>query len=362
MQVLSCKSQVVETLISRFTYFTYNLQPTTYNSTKMKIIIRLPNWLGDVVMSTAFISAVKQLYPDALVDVIIKQELSSIASLIPGLNAVHPFAKPNHNGLSGVYRFGKKLKSEKYDLFFNLPSSLSSLVLAWATGAKKKIGFATEGGFFMLNKAFKKYPHTHRVDGYTSLLEHFTGKIIVDKRVKLYVDDSGLQKKNVVINFNSEAVSRRMPLDKGIRIINVLTQSFADTTFTFIGSLKESSFVEQVINGTENKERLENQAGRTDLIDLSNLLASSAVLLSTDSGPAHLANSLGTPVVVLFGAGNENQTAPYNKQNLTVLRSGKLSCEPCQRNTCELYGIPECMRLIDELRIIDALKLYLPHA
>jgi heptosyltransferase-2 len=52
----------------------------------MKILVRLPNWLGDVVMSTAFVGAVKQLYPDAQVDVIIKKELSAIASLIPGIN------------------------------------------------------------------------------------------------------------------------------------------------------------------------------------------------------------------------------------------------------------------------------------
>jgi len=93
----------------------------------MKILIRLPNWLGDVVMSTAFVNAVGQLYPDAQIDVIIKKELSNIAPLIPGLTRIHPFSKQEFSGLSGVYRFGKKLKSEKYDLFFNLPQSLSSL-------------------------------------------------------------------------------------------------------------------------------------------------------------------------------------------------------------------------------------------
>jgi glycosyltransferase involved in cell wall biosynthesis len=103
----------------------------------MKILIRLPNWLGDVVMSTAFVNAVGQLYPDAQIDVIIKKELSNIASLIPGLTRIHPFSKQEFSGLGGVYRFGKKLKAEKYDLFFNLPQSLSSLVMAWATSEQK---------------------------------------------------------------------------------------------------------------------------------------------------------------------------------------------------------------------------------
>src|SRR6185312_6407649 len=107
----------------------------------MKILIRLPNWLGDVVMSTAFVSAVRQFYPDAQVDVIIKKELGGIASLIPGINKVHLFSKQEYPALSGVYRFGKTLQAEKYDLFFCLPASLSSAVMGWATKAKKRIGF-----------------------------------------------------------------------------------------------------------------------------------------------------------------------------------------------------------------------------
>jgi len=329
----------------------------------MKILIRLPNWLGDVVMSTAFIAAVKELYPGAHVDVIIKKELNSIATLIPGLHTIHPFSKQENKGLLGVYRFGKKLKSEKYDLFFNLPTSLSSLVMALATGSKKRIRFGKEGGFFMLTNSYKKPVNVHRVDEYISLLEQFTGKPVISKQVKLAVNNSEQTDKNtVIINFNSEAESRRMPVDKGRAIINLLTKTFTGTTFTFIGSPKEAAFIEQVIEGAENKERIKNLAGKTDLIGLCSLLAASTAVLTTDSGPAHLANSVGAPVVVLFGAGNEYNTAPYNQQNLTVLRYGKLSCEPCVKNTCELYGIPKCMQLIDELQIINTLSVYLPHA
>jgi ADP-heptose:LPS heptosyltransferase len=135
----------------------------------MKILIRLPNWLGDVVMSTAFVAAVRQLYPDAQVDVIIKKELSNIAPLISGLSQIHPFSKQEFSGLTGVYRFGKKLQSEKYDLFFNLPQSLSSLVMGWATSAKKRIGFGKESGFFLLTNSYKKPVNVHRVDEYVSL-------------------------------------------------------------------------------------------------------------------------------------------------------------------------------------------------
>lgn len=329
----------------------------------MKILVRLPNWLGDVVMSTAFITAVKELYPESSIDIIIKKELSGIAALIPGLKAIHSFSKAEYKGLSGVYKFGKQLRTEKYDLFFNLPNSLSSAVMAFATRAKKRVGFGKEGGFFLLTKSFKKPADVHRVDEYVSLLEQFTGKTISKKQVSLSVKPpSQINNNRVLINFNSEAESRRMPVDKAKIIINRLTGTFKNATFTFIGAPKESSFIETIIAGVDNTDRIENMAGKTSLAGLTELMAGSALMLTTDSGPAHLANGVGLPVIVLFGAGNEHNTAPYNKQNLTVLRYGKLECEPCVKNTCELYGIPKCMELLDELLIINTMSVYLPHA
>ena len=328
----------------------------------MKILVRLPNWLGDVVMASAFVAAVKKLYPGAIVDVLVKKELQSIASLITGVTIIYPFSKQEYKGLKGAYIFGKKLRDEQYDLFFNLPASLSSLVMGWATRAKNRIGFAGEGGFFLLTNAYKKPLNVHRVDEYLYLVEQYTGKTISERQVKLHINKHGQRDNNrVLVNFNSEASSRRMPVDKAKTIINLLTNTFTGTMFTLIGSAKEAAFVDQMIDGAENADRIENLAGKTDLVSLMNLMGSSAAILTTDSGPAHLANSVGIPTIVLFGAGNEHNTAPYNKQNLTVIRYGKLSCEPCVKNTCRLYGVPKCMQLLDELQIINALSLYLLH-
>jgi len=168
----------------------------------MKILIRLPNWLGDVVMSTAFIAAVKQLYPDAHIDVIIKKELHGIATLIPGLTQIHSFSKQEYPGLGGAYRFGKNLRSEKYDLFFTLPDSISSATMGWASNTKKRIGFGKEGGFFLLTKVCKKPTNIHRVEEYIALLEQFTGKEIDNPQVSLNVKVNKSNIKRVLINLN----------------------------------------------------------------------------------------------------------------------------------------------------------------
>jgi lipopolysaccharide heptosyltransferase II len=328
----------------------------------MKILIRLPNWLGDVVMSTAFVKSVKQLYPDAAIDVIIKKELSGIAALIPDLKKIHSFSKQDYPGLNGVFKFGKTLRSEKYDLFFCLPDSLSSAVMGWATGAKKRLGFGKEGRFFLLTKSYKKPLNLHRTDEYLSLLEQFANKKITERSVRLDTKEIERQDNLVVVNFNSEATSRRMPLDKGKQLISVLTNTFKTTKFIVVGSPKEKEYVDELLSEAGNNEQLKNYAGKTNLEGLCNLMASARALLTTDSGPAHLGNALGVSTIVLFGAGNEHNTAPYNKERLTILRAGKLECEPCVRNTCKLYGIPKCMQLLDEMEIVNALSFYLNHA
>ncbi len=328
----------------------------------MKILIRLPNWLGDVVMSTAFIGAVQQLYPDSTLDVIIKKELSGIAELIPGINTINSFSKSEYSGLSGVYRYGKKLKSERYDLFFCLPDSLSSAVMGWATKAKKRIGFRKEGRNFLLTNSYKRPSELHRADEYVALLELYSDKKIADRAVKLASDEKPARENLVVLNFNSEAVSRRMPLDKGKQLLQTLTTTFKNVRFAMVGSPKEKEFIDELLTDALHGDRIENFAGKTNLKGLCEIMASAKAVLTTDSGPAHLANSLGTPTIVLFGAGDERNTAPYNQQHLHVIRAGKLECEPCVRNTCKLYGIPKCMQLLDEMKIINALSFYLHHA
>jgi ADP-heptose:LPS heptosyltransferase len=328
----------------------------------MKIVIRLPNWLGDLVMATAFVEATRQLYPDDVIDVIIKKELSSIAPMIEGINKIHIFSKQEYPGLGGVLRFGKTLRDEQYDIFFNLPASISSAVMAWGTRAKKRVGFTQEGGIFLLTNAYKKPTDVHHVDKYLTILEQFTGKAVTDKHVWLNAEKPADEPHRVLVNFNSEASSRRMPLDKGKHMINTLTANFPKTTFTFIGSPKEKEYVVQLLDGLDNADRLENITGTTNLPQLSTIMACSNVILTTDSGPAHLANGVGAPSIVLTGAGNEHYTAPYNTKDMYIVRYGKLECEPCGRNVCKLYGVPKCMLGLDEAEIINIMSKYINHA
>ena len=95
-----------------------------------------------------------------------------------------------------------------------------------------------------------------------------------------------------------------------------------------------------------------NLVGKTSLLELIDLIAAAAVVVSCDTGPMHLAVALGKPLVALFGPSDERRTGPYRG---TVIRA-KLDCAPCSRKTC---AVPTCMEAIRPEDVLQALDAHL---
>jgi len=319
----------------------------------MNILIRLPNWLGDMVMSTAFVQAVKNEYPHAAIDLVAKKGIDFLLDYFPAHDKCFIFSKDEYKGFGGARKFGKMIASQKkYDIFFCLPDSFSSAIMGQAIAAKQRVGFKKELRSVFLTNSYTKQKNLHRVEEYVDLLKQFSKKEIAVPPVKLQLP--GAKKTNtVVININSEAVSRRLPKEKAVSIITAVRNKI-NNEIILVGSNKEAAFVEEVFNALSDKTNISSKAGNTSLPELMQLFAGSAALLTTDSGPAHVANALAVHTIVLFGAGNEKNTAPYNKSNRTIIRLGQLACEPCVSNTCKLYGVPQCLVRLDENIIVSA--------
>ena len=311
------------------------------NSQPQKILVRLPNWLGDMVMSVGFIRQLPHYFPHCEVSVIVKKGLEGLLPYFPPTVHRFVFSKEEYKGLRGIWRFGRNIKQqERFDLFFCLPDSFSSAWMGLATGAKKRIGYRKELRNLLLTDASIKPKGVHRVEEYIALLQQFTGQPPYGIEVKL--EHPFAKGGHMVVNVNSEAQSRRLPLPKAVEVISELQKNTASTIY-LIGAPKEKPFIDAVCQQLPSIERMENVAGKTSFPELISLLARARYMLTTDSGPAHLANALGTPTLVLFGAGNENNTAPYNAGWNTVVRLGKLPCEPCLKNVCVKYQTPQCL-------------------
>lgn len=323
----------------------------------MKILVRLPNWLGDMVMSVGFLKQLEEAFPGAEISVIVKEGLQSLLSFFPNTKHHFVFSKKKYGGPKGAYDFGKMIAAnEKFDIFFCLPDSLSAALMGFATGVKIRTGYRKELRNVFLTKSFIKRKNIHRVEEYNDLLNLFLNRKPLPVSVRLSSD--GNANSQIIVNINSEASSRRLPIEKAISLINTLRIRM-NNEIVLTGSPVEKKIVDDVYSLLDDKKGIINLAGKTTLHELADLISHAQLVLSTDSGIAHLGNAFGLHTIVLFGAGDENKTAPYNKENLTVIRLGELSCEPCENNVCKRFGTPKCLTLLHNQRITDEVLKHL---
>lgn len=320
----------------------------------MRILVRLPNWLGDMVMSAAFLQAVENCFAGDEVSVIVKKGLADLLPFFPPTAHRFVFDKKEYAGLTGAWRFGKEIKAtERFDLFLCLPDSFSSAAMGAATGATTRVGYRGQGRAFLLTEGFDKPQGLHRVEEYLCLLEEYTGHQAKTKAVRLQHNFS--RGEHIVVNINSEAQSRRLTVTKAVETITAVRNVFTQP-IVLMGAPGEADFVNAVLSALPHKDGITSVAGQTSLPGLVELLATAQGVLTTDSGPAHLANALGTPTVVLFGAGREANTAPYNNKQLQTIRLAGLPCEPCVKNVCTRFSTPQCLERLNVGKMTAALQ------
>jgi len=193
----------------------------------------------------------------------------------------------------------------------------------------------------------------HRAEEYLNLLRHYYGKPTTVEHIQLQsagqLPDkfpASANKPIVVLNFNSEAQSRRMPVEKAVKLTKAL-QAELEAHFVLISGPKEREHCQAIERAVGP---VINLAGETGLLDLATVLSNAQLTISTDSGPAHLANAMGCPTLVFFGAGDPNNTAPFNTDLLRV-QKGAHACECPLSNKCQ-YDHPPCMTSLSEKEVM----------
>ena len=326
-------------------------------------------------MSLPFFDALHTYFPQSRVDIIARPSIQDVFLQHPAVYKIHPFLKSQTQGLPKLFQYGRALqKGEHYDVFFTLAPSFSSALIGYGVGSCFRIGYAGEGRSLLLTHRISPTPGIHRVQLYYHLFEHFYSFWKRQTALASKVNDSQetyphrlhfpfsteedsaifLSKETgtqyIVFNVNSEAQSRRLPLEKwtalGNRLLNDNTQKWK---IVFIGTVAEQSRVRKVMQEIEPSEALLDFSGKTSLRQLARLLHDVDIVLSNDSGPMHLANAVGTPVVTFFGAGDPAETGPFNSQNALVINK-HVTCSPCVKNQCRFPTV-RCLEqiTIDEL-------------
>lgn len=327
---------------------------------QIKILVRAPNWLGDIVMSAGFFSKLAEAFPLGRIDVVVTQAFADVVRRYPGVLRVHPFSKKKFRGPLGIFRFARQnLSAASYDLFFCLPDSFSSALMGWFSGSRKRIGYRGDLRSLLLSHAYPKPRNLHRVQQYAFLLKEYTHDPLQNLSVRMAwpaagasagIDTAG-HRVQILLHPNSEAESRRLPLEMAVELVNALIDRY-DCRVLFSGTVKDRWYVDSLRQRLRHPQNTQDLTGQTSIGELAKLMSTVDLVISTDSGPAHLANSLGARLIVLWGPADIHETAPYESTGLSIVCAPALACQPCIKNRCRNATL-NCLRKIDLQDVLD---------
>ncbi len=357
----------------------------------MKILIIKPSSLGDVIHALPFLHSLKQSFPDSQVDWVISSSLKGIIEDNPLINNLILLNKDSWKSikklpgtLSELVSLRKTLKSRRYDMVIDLQGLLRSGLIAFSTPTTLTAGFADarEGSRFFYDNKVKVSKNLHAVDKCLEVAKsvgarvnktHFPLHINSETKNRVIALVENI-KDYIVIVPSARWTSKRWPAEKFALLISklstpcIIAGSKGDSRIagkilkqlsliTKQGSISSGAKAAAYISGVQSK-RVINLCVKTDLKELTAIIAGAKAVVSNDSGPMHIAAALGKPVIAVFGPTDPEKTGPYGWQknnSLRVIRT-KVPCSPCRKRSCNEMI---CMDNIHVKSVLNALNAVL---
>jgi heptosyltransferase-2 len=327
----------------------------------MNIGIFLPNWLGDLVMATPMLRAVRRHFgKEARLIGIMRPYL---ADVLAGTNwfdeqwYFHPKAKQDsHRHWTLIHR----MRRTHIDMALLLPNSLRTALLARLGGAKERIGYSRYGRGPLLTKKVE-LPRCHgrvgdgpMVDYYLKIAEAIgcppesrrleLATLPEDERTADYVwSRLALRPDNRVVTLNSgssNGAARFWPSEYFAALAQRIATELNYDCLVMCGP-KERALAKEIVKLADHPRVFSMADQPLDLGTSKACIRRSQMMVSTDSGPRHVAAAFGKPVVTLRGP-----TLPIVSENPTVQAIDmrlELDCIGCQNRVCPL-GHQKCMR------------------
>lgn len=323
----------------------------------MKLAVFLPNWVGDAVMATPALRAIRLRFPN---DEIVAVLRPPIGDVLAGTGLVDRIVVHQPRGrvsrMRGV-RFAMRLRAEAFDLAVLFPNSLRTAWLAFVAGAKGRVGFSRNGRRILLTDAVEPKPRTapHPViDEYLRLAESL-GCTDLSRTLELAVLPGDVERLEQFLRTQPEAVRARpyIALNPGGAFGAAKhwpASHFATLARRIATELDRWALV---LCGPAEREqareivRIADHPLVTSLADelpsiglTKAAVQASELLVTTDSGPRHFAAPFGVPAITLFGPTHIawSETFARNAVHLQI----PVDCGPCQQRTCPL-GHHRCM-------------------
>ncbi len=322
----------------------------------MKVLVRVPNWIGDAVISLGFLDALERAV-DAEITLL---ALEKVSPIFEGRGRLVVFRSRRE-----LFSISLKLRRVKFDIGFVLPPSLSSALSIALAAPSERIGYRGDWRSIFLTRALKKtreLKSEHLLMNYMRLL-----------------DAAGIKAEPSIPRFKFLPGERA----KALKLFGELNiepaRSVAISPFAAFGPAKEwgiQKFVELsrraterslsviVLGGPNDFERSSifndirgciNLTGRLSIRETAAVLSHVPVLVSNDSGILHLGAASGTKVVGIYGSTSPIWTGPLGEGHIVIYK--RLPCSPCFKRRCP-RGTHECMEQIGVDEVLESVLKY----
>lgn len=336
-----------------------------------RILIIQTAFLGDVILSLPLLQILKKNFPSTKIDFLCIPATSQLLKNNPYVNEVIVYDKRN-SGAKGFISLVRKLRSKKYDLLISPHRSFRTALISKLTSARKSISFDKSSMSFLYDESVKYENNLHEIQRNLKLLQ--PAGISENKIVKPELFP-GKKESEIVSKFLSEAnihvsekficiapgsvwFTKRFPKEKFIKVCDLLKDQNIKIILT--GGDSDKNLCEYIQGSSLNKNII-NASGKFSILESAELIRRSSLLISNDSAPMHIANSMGTDVVAIFGATiPEFGFFPYGGRDIIIETNG-LKCRPCSihgGNECPVNTFI-CMHEIDEKRIVESVLFLL---
>ncbi|MCM8771049.1 MAG: lipopolysaccharide heptosyltransferase II, partial [Candidatus Omnitrophica bacterium] len=314
-----------------------------------RILIARTDRIGDVLLSTPVIKALRDAYPAAYIAMIVSPYAREIVEGNPYLDEVLIYDKEHkHRSWRNSKKFAQELKRKYFDLALILhPTNRMHLVTFFA-GIKRRIGYDRRLSFLLTDriKHTKHLGEKHEME-YALDFVRYLGKepkeknlyMPIKKEAEIWADnllkENGITKDNrlIVINPTASCPSKVWPPERFAEVANRLILEY-QAKIVIIASQKDKALAQSTIRNIHSL--IIDLTGKTSLSQLASLLKRAHLFISNDSGPVHIASSVGTPVISIFGRSQKGlgpvRWGPLGKRDIFLHKP--VGCIECLAHNC----------------------------
>ncbi|MDB5297416.1 MAG: Lipopolysaccharide heptosyltransferase, partial [Phycisphaerales bacterium] len=352
-----------------------------------RILVVQPSWVGDAVMATPTLRALRQRYPAAEISYLMKRYVKPLYAGMPWADRLITYRTGKTKAKAGKGQFfdlAARLKAAKFDMAVLLPNSFKAALVCRMAKIEKIVGYDRDGRGFLLSdrllapKEKGKFVPSPIIRYYLGLA-NYLGAGARDLKMELFVTPAERRDAEAVLARGGLPPDLDRPADRGqppLILINPganygaaklwkadyfaeLADRFMDelnATVLISGAPKERAIVEQVKRHMKRAPVDLSNKG-VDLGSLKEIVRRCDLMVTNDTGPRHVAAAMNVPVVTVFGPTHPEWTEIYYPKERQV--AVKVFCGPCQKKVCPLDH--RCMTRVTPNMVWDASVALLNH-